>query len=88
MEAGLAKFGDADAAIELVKEVGKGSHLGRILGNGAGMTQGLRRGAGAGGEEPGNACYDPRAVQGIGVTLRDEPMARITRQDMLLPRTC
>ncbi len=38
MEAGLAKFGDADAAINLVHEVGKGTHLGRILGNGAATT--------------------------------------------------
>jgi aldehyde:ferredoxin oxidoreductase len=35
MEAGIAKFGDAQAAIELVKEVGKGTPLGRILGSGA-----------------------------------------------------
>ncbi|MBW2207374.1 MAG: aldehyde ferredoxin oxidoreductase, partial [Deltaproteobacteria bacterium] len=34
MEAGLAKFGDAKGAINLLAEVGKGSDLGRILGNG------------------------------------------------------
>ena len=38
MEAGLAKFGDADAAINMVHEVGKGTYLGRILGNGAAVT--------------------------------------------------
>ena len=38
MEAGIAEFGDAEAAINLVKEVGKGSHLGRILGSGAAVT--------------------------------------------------
>jgi aldehyde:ferredoxin oxidoreductase len=38
MEAGLAKFGDAEAAINMVREVGKGTHLGRILGNGAAVT--------------------------------------------------
>ena len=32
MEAGVAEFGDAEAAINLVKEVGKGTPLGRILG--------------------------------------------------------
>ena len=35
MEGGLAKFGDAQAAINLLKEVGKGTPLGRVLGNGA-----------------------------------------------------
>ncbi len=34
MEAGVAAFGDAQAAINLVHEVGKGTPLGRILGNG------------------------------------------------------
>ena len=38
MEAGLAKFGDAQASINLLKEVGKGTPLGRILGNGAAVT--------------------------------------------------
>jgi aldehyde:ferredoxin oxidoreductase len=34
MEAGLAEFGDGKKAIELVHEMGKGTPLGRILGNG------------------------------------------------------
>jgi aldehyde:ferredoxin oxidoreductase len=34
MEAGLARFGAAEAAIRLIREVGKGTPLGRILGNG------------------------------------------------------
>ena len=38
MEAGVAKFGDSQAAINLVKEVGKGTPLGRILGGGAEVT--------------------------------------------------
>ena len=38
MEAGLAEFGDGEAAIKLLKEIGKGSPLGHILGNGAGFT--------------------------------------------------
>ena len=37
MEGGLAAFGDAEAAINLVKEVGQGTTLGRILGNGAAL---------------------------------------------------
>jgi len=42
MDGGVAKFGDAEAAINLLKEVGKGSPLGRIIGNGA-MIPGLFR---------------------------------------------
>ncbi|MCD6506977.1 hypothetical protein J7M22_10180 [Candidatus Poribacteria bacterium] len=38
MEAGIKEFGDAQGAIELIKEVGKGTPLGRILGNGAAVT--------------------------------------------------
>ena len=56
MEAGLVKFGDAEAAIGLVKEVGKGTPLGRILGKRRrGDRQGLRRRAGTGGQGPGHA---------------------------------
>jgi len=38
MEAGLAEFGDGEAAINLLKEVGQGTPLGRILGSGAAVT--------------------------------------------------
>jgi aldehyde:ferredoxin oxidoreductase len=75
MEAGLAKFGDAQAAINLVKEVGKGSHLGRILGNGAALTAkafGVERAPVVKGQAM--PAYDPRAVQGIGVTYATSPM--------------
>ena len=40
MEAGLLKFGDADGAIDLVKQVGQGTPLGRIIGSGAAVTGG------------------------------------------------
>jgi len=38
MEAGLAKFGDVEAALTLIREVGNGTPLGRILGSGAAVT--------------------------------------------------
>ena len=69
MEAGIAKFGDAQAAINLVKEVGKGTPLGRILGNGAAVTGrvfGVERVPVVKGQAM--PAYDPRGVQGIGVT--------------------
>jgi aldehyde:ferredoxin oxidoreductase len=75
MEAGLAKFGDADAAIKMVHEVGKGTDLGRILGNGAAMTGkafGVERVPVV--KNQAMPAYDPRAVQGIGVTYATSPM--------------
>ena len=69
MEAGVAKFGDAQAAINLVKEVGKGTPLGRILGCGAGLTGkvfGVERVPVV--KNQAMPAYDPRGVQGIGVT--------------------
>jgi len=69
MEAGIAKFGDAQAAINLVKEVGKGTPLGRVLGNGAAVTGrvfGVERVPVVKGQAM--PAYDPRGVQGIGVT--------------------
>jgi len=75
MEAGLAKFGDARAAINLVKEVGKGTDLGRILGNGAaviGKVFGVERVPVVKGQSM--PAYDPRTVQGMGVTYATSTM--------------
>lgn len=75
MEAGLLKFGDAQGAINLVKEVGKGTPLGRILGSGAAVTgkvYGVERIPVVKGQAM--PAYDPRAVQGIGVTYATSPM--------------
>jgi aldehyde:ferredoxin oxidoreductase len=75
MEAGLAKFGDAKAAINFMNEVGKGTHLGRILGNGAAITGkvfGVERVPVVKGQAM--PAYDPRAVMGVGVTYATSPM--------------
>jgi len=75
MEAGIAEFGDAEAAIKLVKEVGKGTHLGRILGNGAAVTGkvlGVERVPVVKGQAM--PAYDPRGIQGIGVTYATSTM--------------
>jgi aldehyde:ferredoxin oxidoreductase len=69
MEAGLIKFGDAQGAINLIKEVGKGTPLGRILGSGAGLTGkvfGVERVPVV--KNQALPAYDPRGIQGIGVT--------------------
>ncbi|MGD9174869.1 MAG: aldehyde ferredoxin oxidoreductase C-terminal domain-containing protein, partial [Desulfobacterales bacterium] len=75
MEAGLAQFGDAEAAIKLVKEVGEGTPLGRILGSGAAVTGkvfGVERIPVVKGQAM--PAYDPRAVMGIGVTYATTTM--------------
>jgi aldehyde:ferredoxin oxidoreductase len=69
MEAGLKSFGDGQGAIELLQEIGKGTHLGKILGNGAAVTGqvfGVVRVPVV--KRQGLPAYDPRAVKGIGVT--------------------
>jgi aldehyde:ferredoxin oxidoreductase len=75
MEAGVAEFGDAEAAINLIKEAGKGTPLGRIIGNGAavaGKVFGVERVPVVKGQSM--PAYDPRAVQGIGVTYATTTM--------------
>ncbi len=75
MEAGLAEFGDADAAIGMIHEIGKGTHFGRILGGGAALTGkafGVERVPVV--KNQAMPAYDPRAVQGIGVTYATSPM--------------
>jgi aldehyde:ferredoxin oxidoreductase len=75
MEGGIAAFGDAAAAIRLVKEVGAGTPLGRILGSGAAITGkvlGVERVPVVKGQAM--PAYDPRGVQGIGVTYATTTM--------------
>ena len=75
MQAGLIKFGDSQGAIKLVQEVGDGTPLGRILGNGAAVTGqcfGVERVPVV--KRQSMPAYDPRAVQGIGVTYATTTM--------------
>jgi aldehyde:ferredoxin oxidoreductase len=69
MEGGVADFGDGARAIELVKEIGKATPLGKILGGGAlvtGKTFGVARVPQVKGQNM--PAYDPRAIKGIGMT--------------------
>ncbi|MFP4346745.1 MAG: aldehyde ferredoxin oxidoreductase family protein [Thermodesulfobacteriota bacterium] len=75
MEAGLIPFGDQEGAVKLIEEIGQGTPLGRILGNGAGMTArafGLERAPVV--KNQALPAYDPRAIKGIGVTYATSPM--------------
>jgi aldehyde:ferredoxin oxidoreductase len=75
MEAGVIPFGDGQAAIAALEEVGKGTPLGRIIGSGAtnaGKVFGVTRVPAVKGQ--GIPAYDPRACKGNGVTYATTPM--------------
>jgi len=75
MEGGLLAFGDGKRAIELMHEVGKGTPIGRILGNGTDMAAralGVTRVPTVKGQSM--PAYEPRAVKGIGITYATSTM--------------
>jgi len=75
MEAGIIPFGDAQGAIGLLEEVGKGTPLGRLVASGAdvlGKAYGVARIPTVKGQAM--PAYDPRAVKGIGVTYATSTM--------------
>jgi aldehyde:ferredoxin oxidoreductase len=75
MEAGLLAFGDAEGAKDLLRQVGEGTALGRIIGSGVvttGRVLGVRRVPAVKGQAM--PAYDPRSLKGIGVTYAMSPM--------------
>ena len=75
MDAGYKSFGDGAAAIEMVKEVAKGTEFGKIIGNGpdaVGKHFGHDRVPTV--KRQSIAAYDPRAIQGMAVTYATTPM--------------
>jgi aldehyde:ferredoxin oxidoreductase len=75
MDAGYKKFGDGPAAIEMMEEIAKGSEIGKLLGNGpeaVGKHFNHHRIPVVKGQSI--AAYDPRAMQGNGVTYATCPM--------------
>lgn len=75
MEAGVYPFGDEEGAKDMIREIGQGTLLGRILGNGAAFTGqafGIRRVPVVKGQAI--PAYDPRALKGNGVTYATSPM--------------
>jgi aldehyde:ferredoxin oxidoreductase len=75
MDAGVIPFGDAAGAKDLIRQIGQGTYLGRILGNGVVLT-GKVLGVGRVPAIKGQAipAYDPRALKGNGVTYTTSPM--------------
>ncbi|MEW6663827.1 MAG: aldehyde ferredoxin oxidoreductase C-terminal domain-containing protein [Thermodesulfobacteriota bacterium] len=75
MDAGRARFGDGPAALRMVEEVAQGTEFGRILGNGpAAMGKYLNHHRVPVVKGQSIAAYDPRAMQGNGVTYATCPM--------------
>jgi aldehyde:ferredoxin oxidoreductase len=75
MDGGVIPFSDSKGLINLIKEIGQGTPLGRILGNGAGFTGkafGVARVPVV--KNQGIPAYDPRAVKGVGLTYATTPM--------------
>lgn len=75
MEAGVIKFGDAEGAKDLIRQIGQGTYLGRIIGNGAAFTGqafGVRRVPVVKGQAI--PAYDPRGLKGNGVLYATSTM--------------
>jgi aldehyde:ferredoxin oxidoreductase len=75
MDAGYKAFGDKEGALEMIEETAEGTAFGRILGNGpaaVGAHFGQDRVPVVKGQSI--AAYDPRAMQGNGVTYATSPM--------------
>jgi aldehyde:ferredoxin oxidoreductase len=74
IEAGLAAYGDFESIAAMLRQVGEGTVLGRLIGSGAvttGRVLGVRRVPAALGQAmPG---YDPRSLKGNGVTYATSP---------------
>jgi len=86
MEAGLIKFGDAEGAANLIKEIERDTLMGRILSQGAmitGRVFNVKRVPVIKGQAM--AAYDPRGNKGTGVTYISSPMGADHTAGNLLP---
>ncbi len=75
MDAGHKAFGDGQAILEMIEEIGQATEFGKLLSNGpdaVGKHFGHRRVPTVKGQSI--AAYDPRAHQGTGVTYATSPM--------------
>jgi aldehyde:ferredoxin oxidoreductase len=75
MEAEIKSFGDKAGTLELVEEIGKGSEIGKLIGQGpvaVGKRYGVKRIPAVKNQAiPG---YDPRGIQGMGITYATSNM--------------
>lgn len=86
MEAGLLPWGDGEAALKLVKEIGQGTENGKMIGSGVKITGdklGVKRIPHVKGQ-----ClsgYDPRILKGLGVTFATSPQGADHTAGIVLP---
>lgn len=86
MEAGLLAWGDGKAALSLVKEIGKSTDRGLMIGNGCRFTGeklGVKRISHVKGQCL--SAYDPRGLKGLGVTYATSPMGGDHTAGIVLP---
>ncbi|MBW1931093.1 MAG: aldehyde ferredoxin oxidoreductase [Deltaproteobacteria bacterium] len=86
METGYVPFGDGQEVISLLGEIKNGTPLGRLIGSGCeivGKAFGCRRVPVVKGQAL--PCYDPRALQGMGVTFATSPMGADHTAGPVLP---
>lgn len=75
MDAGYREFGDAQAALAMVEEIGQATEFGRILGGGpAAVGRHFNHPRVPVVKGQSIAAYDPRAMLGHGVTYATSPM--------------
>ncbi len=75
MEAGVIEFGDQQKVLEILEELGKGTPMGKVVGQGAAFTAqflGLDRIPVSKGQAM--PAHDPRACKAVGVTYCTSPM--------------
>lgn len=75
MEAGLADFGDENAAYNFMDEIKNDTLMGKLLGAGAsttGKVLGVKHIPAVNGQAM--PAYDPRAIKGMGITFATSPM--------------
>jgi aldehyde:ferredoxin oxidoreductase len=86
MEAGLLAWGDGKAALSLVREIGKATDPGSMIGNGCRFTGeklGVKRIPHVKGQCL--SAYDPRGLKGVGVTYSTSPMGADHTSGLVLP---
>ena len=75
MDSGYKPFGDKQAAINMLEEIAKGTKFGRLLGNGpAAVGKHFNHSRVPVVKNQSIAAYDPRGMQGNGVTYATSPM--------------
>jgi aldehyde:ferredoxin oxidoreductase len=86
MEAGSLAWGDGKAALSLVREIGKATDRGLMIGNGCRFTgEKLRVKRIPHVKGQCLSAYDPRGLKGVGVTYATSPMGADHTSGLVLP---